>query len=86
MSVKPVAQMTVEDVCVWLGLVGLEQHARVFAENRINGTTLPELDKAALKEIGIKNALDQAKIVGAINALKANTAHAAGLNLNTFIA
>lgn len=67
---KPIDQMTVDDVCAWLASVELDKHAAIFRDKRIKGSTLAEIDRATLAEIGITKALDQTEIIGSVTALK----------------
>ncbi len=45
---------TVEDICTWLGDLGLSQYSELFRTNAIDGKELPNLDSKILaKDLGI---------------------------------
>lgn len=51
---KPLTKWTVEDVCQWLGELGLNQYTPNFSENEIDGTELLTLKHETLEQsIGI---------------------------------
>lgn len=67
---KPVAKMSVEDVCQWLQTVELEACIDAVRKNHITGQMLQDLDKEALAEIGIVGML-RVKFAAALRSLLA---------------
>lgn len=49
---KPVADMSVDDVVVWLGSVKLAEFADAFRKEFVDGPVLLELDAKALTDMG----------------------------------
>ena len=52
---KPVLDWGCDDVCNWLESIKMSQYKDTFRENDIQGSHLPELSKAELKELGVKS-------------------------------
>lgn len=69
---KPITHMTVADVSTWLSSIKLDKYVAKFAENFVDGPTLLQLDKAALGELGL-SPVEQARVAGAVDVLKAQT-------------
>uniref|UniRef100_A0A0G4H4K4 SAM domain-containing protein n=1 Tax=Chromera velia CCMP2878 TaxID=1169474 RepID=A0A0G4H4K4_9ALVE len=55
--------MSVDEVCDWLSDLSLPHLAGAFRENRIDGTVLPTLTDADLKEIGVSALGDRRKVL-----------------------
>ena len=52
---KPVVDWDCDDVCHWLDSIHMAQYKDTFRENDIQGTHLPDLTKAELRELGVKS-------------------------------
>jgi len=57
------------DIAQWLGSIGLQQYAEIFAANHIELEIVPELDHDTLKEIGISSAGHRLKLLKAAQRL-----------------
>ena len=66
---RPVDDWDVERVQVFLHENNFSDYAEAFLENGIDGATLTELDRAALEELGVKSAVQKAKLLGQIKRL-----------------
>ena len=66
------------NVAGWLRDLGLDRYAEAFAENEIDGETLPALTGDDLKEIGVGPLGHRKKLLAAIAALSAEPPTAAG--------
>lgn len=64
------------DVAGWLRDLGLDQYVEAFAENEIDGETLPALTSDDLKEIGVGPLGHRKKLLAAIAALAAEASAA----------
>ena len=58
------------DVGAWLGRLGLQQYAEVFAENRIDAEVLEQLTAEDLKELGVTALGDRRRLLTAIESLR----------------
>src|SRR6267143_2877259 len=58
------------DVAAWLRGLGLEQYARAFRDNDVDGEVLPELTADALISIGVTSVGHRRKLLAAIAALR----------------
>ncbi len=58
------------DVPQWLRGLGLEEHARAFANNDIDGSVLPELTSEDLAALGVTSVGQRRKLLSAIAALR----------------
>ena len=47
---KPLADWTVQDVCNWLGEIGLPRYQKVFHDNQIDGLELMQLSPATMQK------------------------------------
>lgn len=52
---KPVLDWDGDDVCNWLDSINMSQYKDTFRENDIQGSHLPDLTKAELRELGVKS-------------------------------
>ncbi len=59
------------DVRAWLEGLGLETYAETFADNDIDGATLPALTAEDLKEVGVASVGHRRRLLEAIAALPA---------------
>lgn len=59
----------VEDVAAWLEGLGLSAYAAAFAENDVDGRTLPLLTAEDLQEIGVRSVGHRRRLLAAIAAL-----------------
>src|SRR5438094_2150757 len=57
------------DVAAWLRGLGLEQYARAFRDNDVDGEVLPELTADDLISIGVTSVGHRRKLLAAIAAL-----------------
>src|SRR4029077_19440667 len=58
------------DVAAWLRVLGLEQYARAFRDNDVDGEVLPELTADDLISIGVTSVGHRRKLLAAIAALR----------------
>jgi hypothetical protein len=58
------------DVAAWLRGLGLEQYARAFRDNDVDGEVLPELTADDLISIGVTSVGHRRKLLAAIAALR----------------
>jgi hypothetical protein len=64
-------EWTVDEVCVWLGSIGLGEHCMAFRRHKIDGPALIALEPANLREMNVDAIGDRLKIMSAIELLKA---------------
>ncbi|KAE8232791.1 hypothetical protein CF326_g2178 [Tilletia indica] len=78
LSADSVRRWSTADVAAWLQSVRLEAHASVFEANHINGQVILDVDKNALKQMGIATVGDRVRLDKAIRDLKRATNTGAG--------
>src|SRR5215472_13940338 len=64
---------TTTDLAEWLGRHGLGQYAKIFAENNIDYSVLPDLTERDLEKLGISSLGHRKKLLRAIEALRPPT-------------
>ncbi|KAK0544158.1 ATP binding [Tilletia horrida] len=69
-NVDTIRRWSASDVAAWLSSVRLEAHAPAFEANHINGKVILEVDKNALKNMGITAVGDRVRLDKAIRDLK----------------
>jgi class 3 adenylate cyclase len=57
------------DVEAWLRGLGLEEHAKAFAENGVDSALLPELTNEDLKDLGVDRLADRKRLLKAVAGL-----------------
>src|SRR5450755_1217341 len=70
---------TAFDLAEWLGRYGLGQHAKIFEENNIDYSVLPDLNENDLEKLGISLG-HRKKLLRAIEALRAEHAFVGAAN------
>jgi len=69
---KDIKEWSLTDVIEWLSESKLGNWTNLFEEHQIDGEDLLELTRERLAEFGVERGLDQARIMGAIEKLKAS--------------
>ena len=75
---SPILTWSTGRVTLWLKRSGREQLAKVVAAADVDGATLVEMDGAAWEELGVKSALERAKIMAAVKKAAIEEPAAAG--------
>ena len=68
-NARPVLDWDAERVHVFLNENNFSDYSEAFLANGIDGATVTQLDHAALEELGVKSALQRAKLLGQIKKL-----------------